>query len=121
MVPLDRERTHVHTDSTHDGNDGLARMSMTKQTRLHHVKTNEATTNGSDEKILKHAHDCHDDKTMTRRTRQAPIQTDTSFTTKLSDSTADSTYTTIASTNIPYGPKITNTKSLTYAGLTLSG
>ena len=71
--------------------------------------------------LTKNTHDCHDDKTITRRTRQAPIKTDTSFTSELSDSTVDSTYTTIASTGIPYGPTITKTTSLTYAGLTLSG
>ena len=90
VVPLVRERTHVRTNSTLNGNDGNA-DSTTSRGKIRSY--NEGLRRRD---FTKNTHDCHDGKTMTRRTRQARIQTDTSFKSELSDNTADSTYTTTA-------------------------
>ena len=94
VVPLVRERTHVRTESTLDGNYCSARISMATRTRLDHVATNEATTNGSDEEILRKicaivttAKRCRDilDKLRYRRTLRSRANSTTTQRTRRND------------------------------------
>ena len=70
----------------------LLRMVPTKGSYEKYARLSRRHNERNELATYTHGNSTRDGKTMTRRTRQAPIQTETSFTSELSVNTSDSTY-----------------------------